>query len=68
MHMNDLIINIQIENWDVTNLPPLRWISSSRFELASNRLVLGTKKIHVKYPAWTMLDTCTPLMWMKIMH
>ena len=32
---DDLIINIQIENVDVTNLPLLRWISASRFGLAS---------------------------------
>ena len=41
------IITFQnLEFWDVTNLPPLKWISSSRFEEASkNRLGSGSYEI-----------------------
>ena len=42
------IITFQnLEFWDVTNLPPLKWISSSRFGEARNRLGFGgLLKIH----------------------
>ena len=52
------IITFQnLEFWDVTNLPPLKWISSSRFgEASKKRLGFGgLLKIHQSSPGSGML-------------
>ena len=61
MHMNDLFINIQIENWDVTNIPPLIWTSSSRFGLASKKVWVVLSKIFFSFPSGFFLHMITPL-------
>ena len=61
MHMNDLFINIETENWDVTNLPPLRWISPSRFGLARKKVWVVLSEVFFSFPGGFFLSMMTPL-------
>ena len=58
---DDLVINIQIENWDVTNLPPLRWISPSRFGFASKKVWVVFPEVLFSLPGGFFLGMVAPL-------
>ena len=53
--------NIQIENWDVTNLAPLRRISPSRFGLVSKKVWVVLAEVFLSFPGGFFLHMMTPL-------
>ena len=58
--------NIQIENWDVTNLPPLRRILPSRFGLVSKNVWVVLAKIFFSLPGGFLLGMVAPLNFAKL--
>ena len=62
---DDLMINIRIENWDITNLPPLRWISPLRFGLASKKVWVVFLEVFFSLPGGFFLGMVSPLNFAK---
>ena len=58
--------NIQIENSDVTNLPPLRRISPSRFGLVREKVWVVLVKIFFSLPGGFLLGMVAPLNFSKL--
>ena len=57
---------IQIENWDVTNLPPLRRISPSRFGLVSKKVWVVLAKIFFSLPGGFLFSMVAPVYFAKL--
>ena len=55
--------NIQIENWDVTNLPPF---SPSRFGLVSKKVLVVLAEVFFALPGGFLLGMVAPLNFAKL--